>query len=186
MATWRILLSGSAGSLLGVVGIFAVFWLTGRRDRALEADRRALEQVAVGVAARDATIARVVRAVSMQAKDVMWAPLARAQQLELFGAVLEVTRAVGAAHPAVANWVLQQHNNISEQRRRYWRYMYLPYVRVARREAWAFELGALAGQLVAWQQGHIEDDWFGQRLTDTPSRQLSGLLVSHSRKTATE
>jgi len=86
----------------------------------------------------------------------------------------------------VANWVLQQHNNISEQRRRYWRYMYLPYVRVARREAWAFELGALAGQLVAWQQGHIEDDWFGQRLTDTPSRQLSGLLVSHSRKTATE
>lgn len=160
MTTLDSILSGSAGSFFGLVGVFLVFRLSGRRDRSLEAERRVAEQAATTAAAQSAAVARVVSVVAQQARDVMWAPLGRAQALVLLEACLAASQLLGAQHPAVALWLSVQHSRALTARQHYWRVIFVPGLRKRRAEAWGHELGVLAGQLGLWEQGRLDDEWF--------------------------
>lgn len=168
MATWRLMLSGSIGSLVGVLGLFAVFWLTSRHERRLEADRRAHEQAQADERARTAVIDRVVHVVAAQSLDTRWAPFGQAQAVELFSAVLGAASTINAAHPAVADWVLAQHGRVQAARRRYWRVVWIPFLRSRRAQVWGDELGRLGGQLVAWRGGALPDGWFEEQRHNAP------------------
>src|SRR5690606_29655921 len=110
---WSVLLSGSVASILGLVGVFVVFWLTTRHDRAREDRRLAMEKATAADAMRSAAVARIHRAIAMQPRDMTLAPIfGNAQALELRAACMAFANDLGVAHAEVAAWVMQQHGRV--------------------------------------------------------------------------
>lgn len=153
---WSILLSGTAGSFISLTGLFAVFWLTTRHDRALERIRRDLDRAEVQKAEQAAAVARVYGAIVMQPKDLTFAPIhGNAQGLELLSACIHLHAVISTRHADVALWVLQQHGRLLAARKAYWRVCLVPYLRRRPAKAWGQALGELAGALVEWQADDV-------------------------------
>jgi hypothetical protein len=107
---WSVLLSGSVASLISILGVFGVFWLTTRHDRRTEGQRRKEEALTGLTTRRAADVSRIHLAVAMQPKDMTWAPVnGHVQALELLAACMNFATNQGSEHPAVAAWVIQQH-----------------------------------------------------------------------------
>src|SRR5680860_1694650 len=87
------LLTGTLGSVIGLVGLFAVFWLTTRHDRRMDAERRDREKEADAVEERAAALGRLLSAIWLQPRDLGWAPLIVNNRaiLELHDAVTQLS-----------------------------------------------------------------------------------------------
>lgn len=167
---WSVLLSGSVASMLSLVGVFVVFWLTTRHDRLREQRQRELDAVAAADASRSAAIARIHRAVAMQPKDTTLAPIfGNAEALELLAACLAFSSELGKSHPEVAAWVMQQHSRVHRARQAYWWWAWIPGLRNGRARRWGSELAVLGAALLEWQLGQKEDQWFREHLESLPT-----------------
>lgn len=167
---WSVLLSGSVASIVSLVGVFIVFWLTTRHDRARERRHRELEAAAAAEAIRSAAVTRVHRAIAMQPRDLTLAPIVgNAQALELLAACMAFASELGATHAEVAAWVMQQHGRIHRARQAYWWWSWVPVLRDRRGHRWAAELAALGQGLLEWQLRQKDDRWFRERLETVTS-----------------
>jgi hypothetical protein len=162
---WAVLLSGAVASIVSVVGLFAVFWLTTRHDRQMERLRREEEVRTEAQASRAADVSRIQLAIAMQPKDMTFAPVfGNAEALSLLAACMTFATNQGVSHPTVAAWVIQQHSRVHRARQRFWLVCWIPLVRRSRAAVWGTELGYLGGSLLQWQLGVQQDDWFESRL----------------------
>jgi len=163
---WSVLLTGAAASLISLIGLFAGFWLTTRHDRAQERRRNDAERAAQQQAERAAAVARVYTALTMQPKDLTFAPIyGNAQALELLSACVHLHAVIARQHPDVASWVLVQHSQLLRAREKYRRVCALPMVRKKPAQDWGHALGAFAGPFVDWQAGRRSEAWSGPHLS---------------------
>ena len=66
---WSVLLNGSMGSLIGLLGLFAVFQLTRRLELQRDAASREQARLDTASAARAESVSRVLTAVAQQPRE---------------------------------------------------------------------------------------------------------------------
>lgn len=145
-------LTGSAGPTIATVGLFVVYWLTTRRDRRSEEDRRRYEEQLAKEAALDQAVARVLRTAVMLPKDIYLAPLGpRLQVFEMFDACQHLVAQVQTRDPAMARWLVERHGELQTAGRQYWWWAAIPGLRRRRARRWALAIEALIAGLHHWK-----------------------------------
>lgn len=149
------------GASLGLIGLFMVFWLTIRNEGAKATRREKAEAEGRARSRVGSAIADITTSTAALARDVAWAPVFGVTAITDFtAAVMVFVLEVGQDHPHVAAWALSQSQLIARRQGTY-RSRYLnPMGRERRLSAWSEAAGYLAGQLVLWHTGRLNEDWF--------------------------
>jgi hypothetical protein len=158
---WLSVMQGSVGALVGLIGLFLVFRLTMRNERATTRQREAAAATDRARSRVGSAIADITTAAAELVRDVTLAPVFRVTAItDLTAAIMRFALEVGRDHPQVAAWALSQQQLITRHQGKY-RNRYLnPIGRERRLLAWSEPAGHLAGQLVLWHTGKLEEDWF--------------------------
>ena len=158
---WLSVLQGSVGALVGLIGLFLVFWLTIRNERATTRRRESAAATDRARSRVGSAIAEITTATAVLVRDVTLAPVFRVTAItDLTAAIMRFALEVGRDHPQVAAWALSQQQLITQHQGTY-RNRYLnPIGRERRLLAWSEPAGHLAGQLVLWHTGKLEEAWF--------------------------
>lgn len=158
-----MLLEGSVGSLLALVGLFVTFWLTVRFDRARERERREVEGAVARqerTAERTATVVRHLASMphgEVPVREVAEWVNAATRELVIFSSLER------GHHPHVAGWALACATHLDEDFKKM-----EAAVRaggdVSAESDTAYRLaGHVVGSLTMWQAGERADDWFKDR-----------------------
>jgi hypothetical protein len=155
------MLQGTVGALVGLIGLFFVFRLTIRNDRATTKQR---EQAAAADRARSrvgSAIADIATATAGLPRDAAQAPELRFDSItDLTAAIWRFALDVGQDHPTVEAWVLSQQQLILRLHGEYQNNQGNPIERNRRLMVWTEAAGLLPGRLVLWHTGRLEESWF--------------------------
>lgn len=167
------LLTGTGGSLIGLLGVFLAFWFTSRHDRRQDQARREREAGAVSEKARADALRVLLTALWSSPLDLRWLPLQGAKALAAFAdATIYFAFVTWPVAGPVAQWSLKQMNRVNHARSRFAHWAWLPLYRRHLRRAYANEITNMAAALFAWGQGALEVRWFEERLDPTPKVSL--------------
>lgn len=140
------LLQGSVGALIGLLGLFAVFWFTVRHERALERVRVAEDDKRLERQHTAVSVAEVVKASHAFRLPVDLDRHARTEALA--SALILMTVREAATHPKASDWAQRESRRIIE----------LAYPSVDIRAA-TWEAGLIAALLVGWAAEGFTDEF---------------------------
>jgi hypothetical protein len=140
------LLQGSVGALIGMLGLFAVFWFTVRHEWALERVRVAEENKRLERQRTADSVAEVVKASSLFAK--LGGIDREAATDALSSALILMSVRERAAHPKASEWVVQEANLIWD--------LSNPSINTVTR---AYEAGQIGSTLARWAADGFRGDF---------------------------
>ena len=161
------LLQGSGAAVIGLTSAVLVFWLTRRHDGKRDAAVRAAEAVDRESQSVTDAVAGLSTAAAFLIRDLRTPPFFRLEAItDLLAATLRFVMVTRTAHPAVANWALDQYHMLSTKQATYRSRWFLPWGRAQRLSDWSHHAGQLGGKVVEWHVGDVPDEWFAEDLKE--------------------
>lgn len=171
VVTWPVLLSGTLGSVIGVLGAVAASLLVIRHERRMLRTSAEDARLQAQVRQRVESVARVQAAVSALAREMSLTPLTMGKgRMQVLDASLAFFVNHVSDHPDVTEWVMHQQGELQSAFRRYQRCVFLPWRKQPALEATAALASELTTRLVAWKDGLETDDWFREAQASRETR----------------